>query len=68
MKHETARIDHDTVVIVEMDADEPRMKELGANRVLFDARLVFVQFITGPYTGREGMIERYKLSPFPKRD
>jgi hypothetical protein len=67
-KYEKVTIDQHTLVMVKMDMEDPDFKELGPNKVSFDTRMVLVQFITGPYSGRTGQISRNKIDPFSFRD
>ncbi len=63
-----ATIDMDTIVLVKADWDEPVLKTAGPHSARIDERMVFVQFVTGPYSGRDGFIARHKLNPFRIRD
>jgi hypothetical protein len=56
-------IDMDTIVLViDDDLNDPVI-----NRDGHDDRLVYVQFVTGRYSGRKGLIARRKLKPFSTR-
>jgi len=58
-----ATVDMDTIVLVKADYADSIIKPAGSNNVPSDYRVVFVQFFTGIYSGRNGFIERYKLHP-----
>lgn len=58
-----ARADRNTLILVEYDSNLPSVTKGGVGRRDVDERLVGVFFISGPLTGRKGMIERYKLRP-----
>lgn len=58
-----AEIDLDTLVMIEHDAATPSIiKGESGKRGDVDGRLVTLHFISGPLTGRKGMIARYKLN------
>jgi hypothetical protein len=58
-----AAADWKTLVMVDYDSVEESIKKGGSGRRDVDGRLVHVFFISGPLTGRRGMIARYKLAP-----
>jgi hypothetical protein len=57
--YERAWVDHDTLVLV-IDDVEPRQVEI-VQGTRVDARAVAVLYVTGPYSGRKGIVGRYKL-------
>jgi hypothetical protein len=67
-KYEKATLDQHTLVMVELDMEDPSFKDLGPNKMSFDTRMVLVQYITGPYSGRKGQIWRNRIDPFSFRD
>jgi hypothetical protein len=66
-KYEAVTLDLDTMLMVEMDVEDPDMKAMGPNHVSFDTSSVLMQIITGPYSGRKGLIERHKIERFSPR-
>lgn len=58
-----ASLDRDTLVMVDHDTTEPSVRKRGTSAREIDERMVWVVVISGPLSGRIGMIARYKLSP-----
>jgi hypothetical protein len=58
-----AAVDFKTLVMVDYDSVAESIKKGGPGRRDVDERLVHVYFISGPLSGRRGMIARYKLEP-----
>lgn len=58
-----AKVDLDTLVMVDHDAEKSAIEKGAPGRIDLDRRIVAIYFISGPLSGRLGWIERYKLRP-----